>query len=255
MTLAWLALTKVLFGYVILAGSFLSAIALWRRGGGYRRTLIVGATAVLLCTPYLAYTYSRSGRFFYWASSGGLSLYWLSTPFDGELGDWHKWEKLSADSPIRANHERFFASLEGLNEVERDSELKRQALCQIADHPKKFALNWLANVGRLLFSYPFTDTPQKLSTYFYLLPNMFLVVPGVPSLYVAWIRRRDVPHELWMLLGFGILSFLGNSLLSAYARQFTPLVPIFALWVLVVMGRSLRLEPTREPVAAMGHSA
>jgi hypothetical protein len=52
--------------------------------------------------------------------------------------------------------------------LERDDAFKAQALRNIAAHPAKYLRNWLANVGRLLFSYPYSYTEQKTSTFFYL---------------------------------------------------------------------------------------
>jgi hypothetical protein len=92
-------------------------------------------------------------------------------------------------------------------------------------------------VGRLLFSYPFSYTPQKISTYFYLLPNMFLVVFLVGSVYPAVLKRTTIPYEIYALLFFALIVMGGTSLLSAYDRQFRPLVPIFLLWLSFVYVR------------------
>ena len=55
-----------------------------------RTIALVYALALVWCLPYLAHTYSLTGRWFYWGSSGGMSLYWMSTPYrDGQTYDLH----------------------------------------------------------------------------------------------------------------------------------------------------------------------
>jgi hypothetical protein len=198
--LALLALTKIFFGYVILTGLVLSLLLLaWRRQDPQKKTALFYGLALIWCIPYLLVTYSWTGRVFYWATSGGMSLYWMASPYAGELGN-------------------------------------------IIHHPLGYLRNWIANVGRLLFSYPFSYTPQKISTYFYLLPNMFLVVFLLVSVYPAVRRRRAIPYEICALLLFTLIALGGTSLLCAYDRQFRPLVPILLLWLSFVYVRILRIE-------------
>lgn len=61
---------------------------------------------------------------------------------------------------------------------------KEQAISNIRHHPLKYMANWLAKMGRLLFSYPYSFTAQKLSTYFYV-PNVFLAFLFVLSMMPA----------------------------------------------------------------------
>src|SRR5207249_2495311 len=86
---AGLALTRVMFGYV-LAGQVvvLGLLYLCKRTALLRSATALYLLALILTLPYLAYTYALTGRPFYWGSSGGMSLYWMSTPYRDELGDW-----------------------------------------------------------------------------------------------------------------------------------------------------------------------
>jgi hypothetical protein len=240
--LAYLALTKIFFGYVILTGLVLSLLVLaWRHKDRVKKTSLVYGLALIWCIPYLLVTYSLTGKVFYWATSGGMSLYWMSSPYAGELGSWF------ADSDVQAlpelsPHREFFARIASLSEVEMDEAFKKQALDNIIHYPTRYLANWIANIGRLLFSYPFSYTPQKISTYFYLLPNMFLVVFLLVSVYPAVLRRRAIPYEIYALLLFALIALGGTSLLCAYDRQFRPLVPIFLLWLSFAYLRILRIE-------------
>jgi hypothetical protein len=235
----YLALTKIFFGYVITACLLLFLfLYLWKKKDTFKKTFLIYLFALLYCMPYLFYTYSLTGKIFYWGNSGGLSLYWMSTPYKDELGDWH-----IIDNSYK-NHQEFFNKLKrkNLSVIEWDDELKKQAIQNIINHPLKYLKNWLANIGRLLFNYPYTNTPQSLSTYFYIIPNMFLVVLCILCIYPSYLGRRLIPFEIYALILFGLISFGGSSLLSAYNRQFQPLVPVFFLWISFILARILKVE-------------
>jgi 4-amino-4-deoxy-L-arabinose transferase-like glycosyltransferase len=250
--LAWLALTKVVFGYVIVVMLLLCLLGLPLRPALFKRAALVFGLAMVLCTPYLLYTWSVTGRAFYWGNSGGPGLYWLATPYEGELGDWQNWSRLPDSSRFRRNHRAFFASLDGMSEIERSDSLQRQAVRNIKAHPKKFLRNWTANVGRLFFSFPFTDRPQKLSTLFYALPNTILLSLFGVSVYALVVGHRLVPVELNVLPLTGLVALGGISLVGAEARYFTPLVPLFALWIVTVLGCVMEIRMRRRHAEASG---
>jgi hypothetical protein len=71
---------------------------------------------------------------------------------------------------------------------------------------------------------------------------MFIVVFLIFSIYPAILKRRTIPHEIGALLLFALIAFGSTSLLSAYDRQFRPLVPILLLWLSFIYIRVLRIE-------------
>ncbi len=146
------------------------------------------------------------------------------------------------DRPELAPHREFFASLEGLTDVQQDDAFRRQAMRNIKSHPKEYVRNWAANVGRLLFSYPLSFSAQSLATYFYLVPNMFIVVLFLVSLIPALLLPQAMPLELWFLLAFALIAFAGSTLISGYDKQFRPLVEILCVWAALVSVRVLRIE-------------
>jgi hypothetical protein len=186
-------------------------------------------------------TYSLTNKLFYWGSSGGLSLYWMSTPYNNELGDWFSMKDVE-ERPELSQHRDFFDKIDGFSDIGKDDALRNQAKSNISNYPLKYAINWAANIGRLLFSYPFSYTPQKLSTYFYIVPNMFIIVLLVLSIYPAILRYKIIPYEIYALILFALIAFSGTSLLSGYDRQFRPLVPIILLWLSFVYFRILKIE-------------
>jgi len=242
--LGYLALTKAFFGYVILAGLLLFfTLYLLKRTTAFKKVLLIYCFALLLCMPYLCYTYSMTGKIFYWANYGGASFYWMTTPYPDEMGGFRASE-VSDDElhRIPERHRDLFNELRELSIIKRDAELKKRAIQNIIDHPAKFFKNWVANVGRLLFNYPFYFTHQTLYTYVFIIPNMFLYVFCVIAVYLNYKRPGVVPFEVYALLSFVLISFAGLSLLSVFHRMFQPMVPIIMLWMAITITRTLKVE-------------
>ena len=224
--LGWLALTKVFFGYVLLGGLLiygLPAAALWQRRR-LRRMAAIYLIGLLTAVPYLAYTYHLTGRVFYWSNCGGLSLYWMSTPYGEEWGDWfHRADVYQR--PELARHRPFFDSVARQSPVDRDVAFRRRAVDNILAHPGKYARNVAANVTRIWFSFPYSYTPQKLTTLFYVLPNSLLLSGLVFSGVVLLTRRPPGVGDCHVVLVLMCLTLGGSSLLSAYPRMLDPAVP------------------------------
>jgi hypothetical protein len=62
---------------------------------------------------------------------------------------------------INLNHKVFIDGITKLNSLERDEAYKTKALIHIKSQPRKYLSNWIANIGRLLFS---THTTTQIST-------------------------------------------------------------------------------------------
>jgi hypothetical protein len=244
----YLAVTKVLFGYVLLLGLvFFYVLYLWRRKPSFGRPAGIYLLSLVLCTPYLGYTYSLTGKFFYWSDAGGLSLYCMTTPYEEEYGDYFGETKIRDNLPWIKHHGKFFyEDILPRSLVEQDEVFKKQALRNIVDHPLKLIKNWLANWGRLFFNYPYSYTTQKLSTYAYMIPNMFLVVMMTFSLIPTVLRRRSIPQEIFGLLFWACVALGGSSLLSAYVRQFIIVTPLFFLWIIFVWMKIVKIELIKE---------
>ncbi len=238
--LGFLALTKIIFGYVILSGLIIfSILYLWKKRDAFRKTFVTYSLALLLCVPYLLYTYNLTGKIFYWGNGGGAALYTMSSPYEDELGDLRVPAIFDSD-----NHRRFFEGInkKGLSNIELDEELKKQAIQNIINHPFKYFKNWMANIGRLLFNYPYSYDRQKLSTYFYLIPNMFFVVVSVLCVYPTYRKWSSIPDEIRILLIFGLIVFLGSSLVYAENRYSWPLVPVLFLWIFFVFSKIVKID-------------
>ena len=154
LSFAYLAMVKPLFGYVIavmiIAVAVLTFVPLYKTSA--RKTLQIFVLAMIFCLPYLFYTFTLTGKIFYWTDAGGMSLYTMSTPHADERGDWLSEEDMW-ENPA---HRTFLQSIAHLDPIQRDEAYKRAAIENIKNHPVKFMYNWMDNVGRLLFGYPFT---------------------------------------------------------------------------------------------------
>lgn len=226
--LGWLALVKVFFGYVLLGGLVVYSLAAvarrYRRPAG--RMAWVFSIGLLTTVPYLVYTHHVTGKVFYWSNCGGLSLYWMSTPYAEEWGDWFHPNDVGA-RPELARHRPFFDSIAGLSPVEKDAALRSRAVANIVARPGRYLRNVAANIARMWYSFPYSYTPQKLTTLFYALPNSLLLSGLLASAVVLWIRRPPGVGQTHFMLAFMALTLGGSSLLSAYPRMLDPVIPCF----------------------------
>lgn len=244
-----LAMTRLIFGYVILAGILIFFFFRFlSRSNFAMRALVVFILAAVLCVPYLVYTYTLTGKVLYWGSNGGDMLYWMSSPYPNEYGDWHMEKEVldqEGNPELYKNHGELFKNIAHLSIVEKDKILKRKAIENITKYPTKYLQNWLANLGRLVFNYPYSYLPQTLLKYIYIIPNAFLLVIGILCLYPSWIGRRHIPPTIKYLLVFASVYFMGNSLVSAYPNYFIIIVPIFLLWIAFVNNRVIKIHILR----------
>jgi 4-amino-4-deoxy-L-arabinose transferase-like glycosyltransferase len=241
--LGYLALTRVIFGYVIPAALVLILISYAaRRRQALLRDALVCCLALVVCLPYLRYTYSVTGKAYYWGDSGGMSLYWMSSPYEGELGDWHPMRAAITDPNLADRHRAFFSELGRHSTVKTDEALKRKAIENIRAHPGKYFRNWIANLGRLLFAYPRTQSVPKIKTLLDVVPGMFLTVVAALCIYPTYVGRRQIPHEIWIMLVVGLVYFGGSSLLSAMHRFMLPITPICFLWIAFVLTRIVKIR-------------
>src|SRR5581483_9934295 len=209
-----LCLTKVLFAAVL--PIFLAAVVLLRRRGWRAQA----ALALALCLPYLAYTHRLTGKLFYFASGGGQSFYWLSTPFEGESGDWYHQGWVARNPTLNAHHKAIFDRATGLAEdptlsereqvfrlttPEADAIFYDAARANLRARPGKFARNWIANVARLLLDVP-TSVRGTPFWNAYSAGNLPMLIWMLLVLALALHRRVPPPAELRPVAALGLLA-------------------------------------------------
>ncbi len=245
LALAFLALTKVFFGWVLLAclavvlipALFLRPLAL--------RVFVLTLSALVLCLPYLAYTFKVTGKVFYWGNSGGVQLYCMSLTEDYLLGDWLNFDAVLAHPQFFREQHEIFKNLASQDYVTRDEWFQKAAIKNIREKPEKFFRNWRANLNRMVFGYPQSRYPgadSALAT-----GNRSVVYAGVFFLWGLCViplslRWNRVPSELKMALVFTLIALGGLSLLSAIPRLIFPLIPPLLLMSFYALENLLKLE-------------
>lgn len=273
--LGYIVLTKVIFGYVLLFMLIGSAL-LWlinRHAANYKRGIIILFVAFATVIPYLSYTYYLTGRVFYWSTTGGNNLYWMSGLAEEEYGSWFPdpatvgytgiplvngkeetqqggqlnlknrtiYTPGAADS-IKLHHQKYFEEINKYTGVERDDAYKRVVMEKIKSHPGKFIKNCISNIGRILFNYPYSYTPQKPGTLFRLPLNGILVVLILFCLVPTFLNWQRIIYPLRFLLFIALL-YLGGSIFgSAEIRMFTVIVPILLVWIACIIQKTMKIN-------------
>jgi 4-amino-4-deoxy-L-arabinose transferase-like glycosyltransferase len=239
--LGYLMLTKVFFSYVLLLGliiligiSIRSIIKKTKLSQLRFVKLIL--YAFLVCSPYLIYTYSLTGKFFYWGDAGGSSLYCMSTPFEGEYGDWFPpklydkletptFSTLTRKNTLYKNHSKFLDSISNFDGLKQDELLKERGLLNIKNHKIKYLKNIIYNFGRISFRYPFTNREtQPLLLIVNILHFCSIFFPLICTF--TFLIFKKLEDELISLAAFLIISVAGILLLSAESRFVFPLYPV-----------------------------
>lgn len=257
LVLGYLALTKIIFGYVILVMLSIAVLRFAFRNRlqlKYKPTqhsMLIFAIALLVNLPYLAYTYSLTGKYLYWANSGGSSLYWMSTPFEGEYGDWNN-STFTANchdshipcnaALIAKNHQAEIDYILSLPKTKQDDAYKTIALQNISTHPTKFLRNIACNVSRLFFRIPISYYPQKDITLLRFPPNILLLVTLIWATLIWLLNVRRIPIEVNWLVIFTFTYLGGTSLLSAYPRMLYIIVPMILFWSGYVLSNSIKIQ-------------
>jgi 4-amino-4-deoxy-L-arabinose transferase-like glycosyltransferase len=231
--LTGVALTRVAYGWV-LSILFLVWLVTWlvRRSERSRRLALAHGLALVLCLPWLAYTYSVTERPFLWGTSGSLSLYWMSSPYPADRGDWHCANDVFEQDWL-APHRPFFLAHRDETPSEQNRALERQALEHVREHPSAFAGNVAANASRILFNTPYSRRGPDTRTLFFLLPGLVLVT----LLAVAAVRLMracgSLPAETAAFGLFAAVAFAVHLPISAYVRMLIPITPLL-VWLVVV---------------------
>lgn len=246
LTFGYIILTKFIFGYVLilmfLATSILCIIN--KKSINYRKGILILTISFAVNVPYLIYTYNLTGKLFYWGSAGGDAIYWMSTPFEGEYGDWKSfvgsdWNK---NNSFVINHQPDKDKLSINNQVKNDEILIQIAIKNIKSHPLKYLQNIGCNIGRLLFNYPFSYKNQSPRALLRIPHNAFLCVFLLISLIPTFLNWSKIPYSIRFMLFITLIYLGGSSLASANPRMFTVIVPILLIWIAFILQNIVKIN-------------
>lgn len=232
-SLTALALIKAIMGYVIvimcIIGYVISFFSRKEAVHNMRKLSVVFGLAFLLCIPYLIYTYHLTGKVFYWANTGGENVYWLTNPVAGEYGFWNPDERVLRDDQM-AHHREFIESLSKDDLFKRDEAFMAAALKNIRQHPGKFIYNWLCNIARMFFNFPYDYKYQNPATLLYTVPNSLVFWLAVSMPVMLYKTRTTTYFEpIIILLVFMWAYWFVQSLSTAGPRKMYLVIPVFVV--------------------------
>jgi 4-amino-4-deoxy-L-arabinose transferase-like glycosyltransferase len=225
--LGCVTLTRVENGYAVIA-TLVACAAWWvvTRSAVARKGAAMAAVALAVCVPWLAYTHDQTGKTLYWGNSGGLSLYWMGSPFSEDLGEPHTDAEVFASADL-AQHRPFFRSLP-TEPVARDAALRKAARTSIREHPLRYARNVAANFSRLWIHWPYSFGQSKATLMLFAVPGLLLFATVVWSL-ATLLRRRRFDVALVPFAVFSAIAFAVHLAAAGYPRSIWPLVPFMAV--------------------------
>jgi hypothetical protein len=271
--IGYIALTKVIFGYVLLVMLTVTAI-LWlfnRKAGNYRTTMFILVVAFVTTLPYLTYTYRLTGRLFCWGTTAGNNLYWLTNPTIGEYGNWlpdPRPEQIStqnhgdtnnakkpslglrnisifipgAEDSLNLHHKKDYEEINKYKGLARDDAFKKIAIKNIIAYPDIFIRNCFCNMERILFNYPNAYMLQKPGNLSKFPMNGIIVVFILICLPASLMNWRKIIFPARFLLFFAIVYLGGSVLGSAESRMFTVVAPIIIFWIAYIIHKTVRFR-------------
>lgn len=260
--IGYIVLTKVAFGFVLIF-MLAATILLWltnRKSLNYKKGMFIMLMGFATVLPYMVYVYSITGRVLYWSTTAGSTLYWSSTPYKDEYGDWKLELKQnpvdmgnynipgSGDSLV-AHHQEDYNEIYKYKGVEQDDVWKKKAFENIKKHPGKYIQNCFYNVGRLLFHYPFSMAVQRPKVLLVFPANGIILTMMLFCMIPTFINWRRVSYHIRLLLFFTILYLGASTLVTAYVRMFTIIVPILLFWFAYIFQHTVKvnLNFSKEP--------
>jgi hypothetical protein len=248
--IGFLALTKIIVGYVIVISLLICLVLMLikRNRGYYLKSVYILLLALLTTVPYLLYTYHLTGKTFYWGNSGGMSLYWMSSPYELEYGDWKvpylsnsiqpmPFKSAEGDSLLQANHGKEMAFIMSHKGAEQDDLFKQTAIKYIKASPKKFVRNYFYNLSRLFFDFPYSYTYQITQTISNIIIGSMLLWASVICFIASMINWRRLIYPVKFAMLLFVVYILLSGLASAYARQLDVMVPILLFWIAYVISK------------------
>lgn len=249
--LGYLALVKVIFGYVLLALMLMTTFHyLIQRRRHLKTRILIPTLGLLVMLPYVIYTYSLTGRLLAWGAVGASNLYWMSTPERYEYGGWNNDvfsanpagpEKEMGMELLKKYHQADYMMAESKKGLEQGDVLKDIAKKNIINHPDKYLKNWFANIHRLFFGFPGNYTFEVPLTKVWYFAIVFVMI--IYSTLITLVSWRKIKTEMWYLLLFSMIYFAGTTLVSALNRQLIVMLPLLFTWIAFIVEKTIYVRP------------
>ena len=253
--MGFVVLTKVAFGFVLIFTLVGSAL-LWlfnRKAVNYKKGLFVSLIAFATVFPYMVYIYNLTGRILYWSTTAGSTLYWASSPYKEEYGDWKlelkqgpvemgNYNIPGVTDSLVAHHQADYDAIYKYSGVEQDDMWKKKAMENIKKHPMKYLQNCFYNVGRLVFHYPFSQAVQRPKVLLVFPANGIILTLMLFCLIPTFINWRKLNYGVRYMLLFTFLYLGASTMVTAYVRMFTVIVPILFFWFAMIFDKTVKIN-------------
>lgn len=241
---AYLIMTRVIFGHVVLvmlAGALVAMPVFRRSRTALVRTALICACSFALCIPYLAYTRAHTGQTLCWSTNGGELLYWMTSHHPGENGHWFSYDDAITRPELAPNHKAFIERVNKLDVPAREAEFSKAAREHITSAPRAVAFNWVCNVCRLVFGFPRSFMPEEVAAVPVIVFNAPLLMLMTLAVVLFGRRPSSVPPEIVILLGMALVYLGGSSLVSGLPRYFFIITPLLWLFTAASLAGNLRV--------------
>lgn len=242
---AGLILTKVIFSYAfVVVGILFLLFSLWKKEA-LTGACIVFATFIF-CSPWLIYTHAKTGKYFYWASSGGENLYLLALPYDDFKVDFMRcknridfnWDWAVRQYIKNPKYETYYPDdvkndamiADKLSMVGSCDYLVKRSREFIFENPLTYCKNILLNIRHLFYAPPFAR-PSAIICFLCLFP---IAVLSILAAMLALLNKVKIDAGVIFCISFTVVYLAGSILLIALWRQFYIIVPILIFWIFYI---------------------
>ncbi|MBL9115260.1 MAG: phospholipid carrier-dependent glycosyltransferase [Verrucomicrobiaceae bacterium] len=220
----------------LLLGPLFMILPTWRKPA--RTLLLVMSGVMVLCVPFLHYTYVKTGRPLLWTSLTGELAYWMTSAEDGENGHWYSDDMVFNDPVLNARHGPYLREVYQKPQLECDQLMLHEAFRRAKANPSATAYNYLCNWCRFFFGFPRSLEHERVSTLVLLFYNGLLLAALAMGIVIALLRKQTLPIVLGLLLLPTMIYLGSNTLLSTQPRYFLGIMPIVVLLTFTLLSKA-----------------
>ncbi len=243
--LTMIILTRVLFGWVALTGLvFYFILYLFKKNKLFKSYALIFLLSLLFCVPYLVYTYSLTGKIFYWSTNAGGVLYWMTSPYPGEYGNYPN-ENISKKILFKKGspHYKYRQQLQNItSEFDRDNARMEKALSNLKKYPLNYLKNWMSNIARLVFNIPNSFEFEHPKKFIYIIPNSILLYLLILTVYPLVKGRKNAHQNVYLLVFIFLVYLGGSSLLTAGASYSIVIIPLLYFQIIFVFTQLINIR-------------
>ena len=116
------------------------------------------------------------------------------------------------------------------------------AIDNIKKHPLKFTRNYIDNVSRMLFDFPYSYSYQIPATEFNIFVGSLFLWASIVCVIISLINWKQIVYPVKFSLLITIIYLLVSGMVSAYQRQFDIVVPVFLFWIAFIVERLPKIQ-------------